>query len=228
MTVVADVLLKGAWYSLEQCGHLLRNAVTLQTVGAYASAVALALLAREELGRYRILLDLWRKAASGEPVSVDGVRVACDDHVLKQREAQLSVVHRAEGSGGMVELLRARMKARPGTPEYKMADEQLKRLDEIKVKRTPGDRHSTRMRALYVDINDGGTDWNRPAAIPEGAATNCLVDAVNDYSVQADKLNQPGILGELDVALATALDAWPDKPRLPAPTWPEARGAEVM
>ena len=32
------------------------------------------------------------------------------------------------------------------------------------------------------------------------------------YSVRADKLNQPEILREIDANLATALDAWQDKP----------------
>lgn len=221
MSIAADVLLEGAWYSLEQCGHLLQSAAGLHAGRAYASAVALALLAREELGRYRILLDLWRQAAKGKSISVEEVREACDDHVVKQREAQLSMVYRAEGPGGLVELLRARAKHLPGTPEYKKADEQMNKLDEVKLKRTPADRHSTRMRAMYVDINDAGTDWNRPATMSKEEATNCLVDAVNDYSVQADKLNQMEILKVHDPALATVLDAWPDKPPLPAPTWPE-------
>ena len=219
MNVAADVLLKGAWYSIEQCGCLLRDAVTLYSKQRYAGAVALALLAREELGRYRILLELWRKAVNGKPVSVGNVRAASDDHVIKQRAAQLSVVYRAE-SGGIAELLRIRLNAGPGTPEWIKADEQLKQLDEKKLKRTPYDRHSTRMRAMYVDVNDGGTDWNRPAAFHEGEATNCIVDAVNDYAVQVDKLNQVEMLKEEDAPLAAALDAWVDKPPLPTPKWP--------
>ena len=219
MNVSADVLLKGAWYSIEQCGCLLRDAVTLYSKQRYASAVALALLAREELGRYRILLELWRKAVNGKPVSVDDAQAACEDHVIKQRKAQLSVVYRAEG-GGVAELLRVRLNARPASPEWKKADEQLKQLDEKKLKRTPSDRHSTRMRAMYVDINDGGTDWNRPAAFLEGEASSCIVDAVNDYAVQVDKLNQIEMLKEEDASLVSALDAWVDKPPLPTPKWP--------
>jgi len=94
-------------------------------------------------------------------------------------------------------------------------------------KRTPFDRHSTRMKAMYVDINDGGTDWNRPAAFPEGEATNCLLDAVNDYAVQADKLNQIEMLKERDASLAAALDYWLDKPPLPTPEWPSGRVARL-
>ena len=83
------------------------------------------------------------------------------------------------------------------------------------------------MKAMYVDINDGGTDWNRPAAFPEGEATNCLLDAVNDYAVQADKLNQIEMLKERDASLAAALDYWLDKPPLPTPEWPSGRVARL-
>jgi len=49
--VAAPVLLRGAWYSLEQCGHLLSDAVTLYRGKSYSSSVALAMIGREELGK---------------------------------------------------------------------------------------------------------------------------------------------------------------------------------
>jgi AbiV family abortive infection protein len=210
---------------MEQCGHLLQHSVILHNNKVYASAVMLALLAREEFGRYHILLDLWRQVKSGKSVSVEDVRKACDDHVVKQREAQLSLVYRAEGPGVLLELLRTRGKFAPGTSEYEKADEQLKELDKIKSKHTPGSRHSTRMKATYVDINDSGFDWNRPVALPEGEATNCLVDAINDYSVKVDGLGKPEILKHHDASLADALEAWNDKPPLPSAKWPDQLGS---
>lgn len=226
MSVTPDVLLRGAWYALEQCGHLLQNSVALHGRQAYASSVALALLAREELGRYRILLDLWRQVAGGKVASVADVRAACDDHVTKQHEAQLSLVYRADGSSELAKLLRARIKTLPGTTEYKQIDDKLNQLDQIKAKRTPTDRHSTRMKAMYVDINDSGTDWNRPAAMPEGEAMNCLADAVNDYSVQVDKLSQIEIFERWMTLL---LWHWPRGRQAPTTCSHLARaGAEVI
>ena len=58
MRVAAEVFERGTCYSLEHCDHLLGDAATLYGARAYPSAEALALLAREELGGYRIPLNL--------------------------------------------------------------------------------------------------------------------------------------------------------------------------
>lgn len=187
--VRADVLLRGAWYALEQSGLLLTNAISLHSNNAYASSVVLALLAREELGRCNILLNLWREASGGANVSVGEVQKACDDHVEKQRQSQLSIMYRAEeGADGLANLLQERSKAKPGTSEYAELDKQLKKIDDLKVKRTSGERHLTRMKAMYVDLNEAGTDWNRPHVLPKSEATNCLTDAINDYTVKRERL----------------------------------------
>jgi AbiV family abortive infection protein len=221
MSVRADVLLRGAWYAVEQSGLLLTNAITLHSNKAYASAVVLALLAREELGRGNILLDLWRKASGGADVSVDEVQKACDDHVEKQRQGQLSTIYRTRGADGLAKLLQERSKAKPGTSEYSELDKQLKDIDELKAKRTPGERHSTRLKAMYVDLNQVGTEWNRPHLLPRGEATNCLTDAINDYSVKQDRLTQLDIPKITDPDLATAISGWNDRPALPLPIWRE-------
>jgi AbiV family abortive infection protein len=83
-------LLKGAFYELEQCRLLLRDANILYPNRRYASTVILAAFAREELGRYNILLDLWRRARAGEAVPVDRIRKACDNYVTKQKRLQKS------------------------------------------------------------------------------------------------------------------------------------------
>jgi AbiV family abortive infection protein len=67
-SVTPQYLLEGAAYALEQCGLLLRDANSLYRNGSYSSAVALALFAREELGRYQTLLEL-RNRSSGAIIS---------------------------------------------------------------------------------------------------------------------------------------------------------------
>ncbi len=68
-TVTADYLMKGAAYALEQCGLLLRDANLLYRNASYASAVALAAFAREELGRSEILHALRKEALNGKPIT---------------------------------------------------------------------------------------------------------------------------------------------------------------
>src|SRR6266567_6412614 len=90
MDVAAPVLLRGAWYSLEQCGRLLSDAIVLYREKSYSSAVALAMIGREELGKYRMLLDEWRKSeATGKYPTVYATQTACADHVDKQRRSLL-------------------------------------------------------------------------------------------------------------------------------------------
>jgi hypothetical protein len=44
------------------------------------------------------------------------------------------------------------------------------------------------MRALYVDLTDSGTDWNRPLDVPGSDSKKLLNDAVNDYAGQRDRM----------------------------------------
>jgi hypothetical protein len=87
-------LLEGAAYALEQCGLLLRDANTLYRSGSYSSAVALALFAREELGRYRILLDLRKKVLGGYHLTTQEIQKRCKPHERKQEAGMLSFVMR--------------------------------------------------------------------------------------------------------------------------------------
>ncbi len=69
MTVSAAYLLKGAVYALQQSGLLVRDANILYRAGSYASAVVLATFAREELGRWKLLLKLRREVIQGKKLS---------------------------------------------------------------------------------------------------------------------------------------------------------------
>ena len=101
-TVSELILFKGAYYALEQCGLLLRHSAILHKEQVASTAAGLALLAREELGKYRILLDLWRKAKdTGSCPSPEDIHHAIEDHVEKQKQAQLSVTNRMQGPGGL-------------------------------------------------------------------------------------------------------------------------------
>jgi AbiV family abortive infection protein len=113
----SDYLLRGAVFALEQCGLLLRDSHILYSNRSYASAVALAAFAREELGRYRILRELWKRTVAGEGFTVKQIRDLCDDHVEKQREGMLSTVQRTDNDTELGRLLQARSRAAPGSPE---------------------------------------------------------------------------------------------------------------
>ena len=144
-------LLEGAVYALEQCGLLLRDANLLYGSGSYASAVALTAFAREELGRWKILLDLRRKILAGERLTIEEVQNHCEGHVRKQEAGMTSITMRADRDSGLGKLLQTRTSTTPGTEEWKAANEQVEKLDRQRKRRVPDDRHKQRMSALYVD-----------------------------------------------------------------------------
>jgi AbiV len=74
--ITPQYLLEGAVYALEQCGLLLRDANLLYRSGSYATAVALAAFAREEQGRWRILLELRREVLDGKSVMIEEITIA--------------------------------------------------------------------------------------------------------------------------------------------------------
>jgi hypothetical protein len=77
-------------------------------------------------------------------------------------------------------LLQTRMKAIPGSKEWKAVDGEIKKVDDQLEKRVPDDRHKQRMSALYVDAISLGR-WNRLAKdFSQQRAREFLSDAVND------------------------------------------------
>jgi AbiV family abortive infection protein len=154
-------LLEGAAYALEQCGLLLGDANVLYRNGSYASAVALAAFAREELGRWKMLHDLRRKVISGDSVTIKEIQTRCGDHVRKQEAGVMSTVTRTDRDSGLGKLLQTRASAKPGSEERKAANEQIERLDRQKTKRAAIDRHEQRISRLYVDAVSLDR-WNRP------------------------------------------------------------------
>ena len=222
MPVTSQHLLNGAAYALEQCGLLLRDANILYRNGSYANSLVLTAFAREELGRYVTLLDFWRRAVAGEIFTIEQARKACEDHVTKQRAGMLSTVIVADRDSSLGKILRARMESHPQSPEWQEANTELKRVDEIKKKRTPSDRHQKRITALYVEpVSE--SEWNRPVATTASVAHDFLQDAVNDYAGRYDQgyiTSTDSILKHIDAELYSALERWSDRPELWRPEWP--------
>src|SRR5438445_5046430 len=137
MAMTPKILLQGAWYAFEQCGILLRDAVTLYERGSRATAVGLAMLAREELGKARILLDFWSDAMNKRRrVSAAEVRSKLDNHEEKQRRAAISQFWNESGATGTSALLRA-ITSSPDVAAREAASEELERLSKRRQKRTP-------------------------------------------------------------------------------------------
>lgn len=222
--LTAQSLLRGAVYSLEQCGLLLGDAKLLYENGSYATALAVAAFAREDLGRWWILLELRKRVLAGESLAIEDVKTACDDHVRKQEAGMSSLSMRANNQSGAGKLLQSRINAPLGSKERKQTDKQVDKIVQLKWKRTPDDRHRLRMKALYVDILSEEL-WNQPAReISQTAAYEFLVDARNDYQLQrSQRYMDLSLVESGDPELHDALVQWSDRPELQqveAPSYP--------
>jgi AbiV family abortive infection protein len=212
----AQTLLQGAWYALEQAGQLLDSAVTLIDADKFSTATGVAMLGREELGRYKILRKLADDVAKGRVMSVDDVQAACDDHEDKQKAAQLSSTMRTQQGTRLGDALRMRHHEAPRSDAWREAGDVLQGATDATIKRTPADRHRLRMQSFYVDLQTNGASWNRPREIPVQKARDEVTNAVNDYAVQRDRL-----LGiAVDPEMTSALNTINPTPHLAIPRWP--------
>jgi AbiV family abortive infection protein len=208
-TVSADVLLRGAWFALEQAGLLMEDAAVLFGRQRYATAIGLALLAREEVGRHRMLLEFWQAAHRGQPPSVKQVQTALANHTEKQRRSHAGVMLRADRDSQLGHLLAT---APSDDPTLQAIEKQVRRDG-------PGIRHERRLAALYVDLTSAH-HWNRPATISEAACVTELTDTFNAYWLARDALLRGHECypdDPMKVVLGQALAAWVDKPTLPTP-----------
>ena len=114
--------------------------------GSYSSAVAVALFAREELGRYRILLDLRKQLLGGDDLSIEEIQDRCRHHVTKQEAGMLSFVMRVDTDTPLGGILGTYLTVEQGSEQWKTAREQLEHARQS----IPVERHKQRMSALYV------------------------------------------------------------------------------
>src|SRR5262249_53137707 len=190
--------------------------------------------ARQPIPIHSLAEPCWKFAQSGhqfwrETFSVSAMCSPCDSRQLGrplQEAGMISLTLRADNDSGVGNLLQTRIKAPIGSKERQEADKQIDKIDQVKSKRTPDDRHRLRMKALYVDILSE-EHWNRPVReISQTAAYEFLADDINDYRLQrSQRYMELQVLNAVDSELHDALVQWSDRPELPhveAPSYPAA------
>lgn len=206
--LTAKNLLKGAYYSVEQAGHLLNDAVTLYEKGRYATAVVLAVFCQEELGRGRILLEERNRALSAGPVPIPFVRAKCDDHADKLRRGRVGAPVNLPPH--ILKNVLTELSKGLKSDGYDRALMQLTDSAKRRKKREPNDLVKKRQRALYVDPTDTG-GWNRPSGVGQRECKLLIKDVLVDYELHRNHLLRN------DNDLFDALYEWEDRPPLPLP-----------
>jgi AbiV family abortive infection protein len=221
-TLTADDLIYGAWYALEQCGLLLEDAYVLIEHGSHATAAAVAMLAREELGRHEMLLGLWRECfVNGVQASVDDVRNQLERkrgvHLEKQRRSGQTVTYRVDRDGDdeVAVILRERSQFKAGTPEYRALDQRLRELDLKRLEHQPAERHQLRMSATYLNLSESG--WERPCLLEKTRCRAEVTDAMNDYVVARELVLTPELLND-DLLISAWRQLVTFKDNLPVPS----------
>jgi AbiV family abortive infection protein len=196
----------------------LRSATEVFDSGDHATGVVLAIFGQEELGRSRILRRLAESAAAGENFSATDVQKACDEHLVKQREAVMAITLNDPGEP-FDRLIRDTLTLTLGTEEYRQADARLQEALRAKGRRLPQERHEMRMSALYVDFDDDGVSWKRPSHFSRAKAYDVICGAVNDYAGQYDP-GRIAIIEEGFPPMAAVRTAISHELNLPSPRWP--------
>ena len=214
--VTAQYLLEGAAYALEQAGLLLHDAVLLYTNQRYASAIVLALFAREEVGRYKLLREL-RKGMmeNGRTVTVEDIEKECDDHVTKQLRGQSGVTIKSSGDDQVGKLLRTTHGSPLQSSEAREARTQLDAIVQQLHGKIPHQRHDLRQKSLYVGPSDSGTSWNRPKEQSNQTAREEIEGASNAYAGAFDRFTNAPAYRDEDPTFYDGLEAWREGPTMP-------------
>ncbi len=206
-----DQLSAGALYALQHAGDLLRDAATLFDRGGYSSTALLAVRCREELGRYRVLLEQFARVELGESLAPARLRSKLADHVTKLRKGQIGVTLRMPPSLGTRYM---EAMTNPRSPEFAAIRAEIDRLVRAKASRDPHDVHRLRLRADYVDFTDAGK-WSRPRDVSREEVWDLLAEVAGDYLMHQEDAftRQP---------LTKLLSEQPEEFALAAPSFPSA------
>ena len=206
MPMTPHDVLRGAWYALEQSGRLLADSVALFDRDSFGTAIAIALLSREELGKARILFELRDEAEQGRLLEIRDVRIG--DHERKQRSGQVHI--NAPLPWTLADLLN-----RFGDDEQAAVGE-MARIFEAMCQALPTQRKTLREKALYVDLDATTGDWSRPVGLSRAQAHRAVLAAANDYVSFVGLLNTDAKYAQA----RAALEGWTERPELPRAVWP--------
>jgi len=209
-------LQEGAVYALEQGRLLLHDSVLLYRNRKYASAIVLALFAREEVGRYKLLRDLRKEMVEkGCTVTVEDIRRECKNHVEKQFQSQSGVTLKTSGDDQLAKILRTRFDYHPQSQEFQEATAQLDTIVKKVTRIGPHQRHDLRQKSLYVEPSDSGTSWNRPQNQSQQTAKEEIEGAANAYLSALDRFTSVGAYRDEDPTFYSALELWKECPAMP-------------
>lgn len=137
---------EGACYALAHSAHLLEDAAILYERNRVSSSFHIAVMAREELGRFNLLCKLAQELAEGETRDAKEV-TTCLKPGKRPHQAKLQ-------AGQSTFFITAPLPTESFLVRQKRYEE-MRKVDSTFL-------HSRRLAAQYVDLNPDGT-WSKPS-----------------------------------------------------------------
>jgi AbiV family abortive infection protein len=196
--VPPELLHQGAFFTLQQAGHLLRDAALLYENGRWPTALVLSVASIEEVGKFRILLENMEKTLRSELVTRNMLKAAFKRHPHKLRYG-LSAESRVVVVGGWGKW------PEPDTPEMDALMDEFRKVERMEKQEAPTRTHKTRMDALYVDLSED-LNWIRPSDITRPESHRLLAAAHIEYHFARKRFTNPSM--PLEQRLLASMQSW--------------------
>lgn len=178
-------LFKGAGLSLKNACNIINASVYLLDKKYYPQAVALATYAHEQIGQFRILEEIYFDAEAKKRITPFDLKKKLESgHVYKQMKAVsgIGLTYPRDSQQGILNENFHKAIREQDFEKIKELEKDRQALVDRKRKRMPQDRENTRLKSLYVDINNSGDDWMIPEFNPM-YAFNFVAGTCSDYGV---------------------------------------------
>jgi len=169
----------GACYAIEHATHLLEDAAALYSRARPSTALHLAVMAREELGRFNLLAQRYNAMHDGE--SVDPKEVAAS---LKPHKDKLSAGQSTVPVSLTAEQMAQWRTAIQQNDEQMLAaiSEQIRlRAQELKPHQV-AEWHRRRLKAQYVDLDGNSGIWSRPSEVTLSEAYSLILTVLAEIA----------------------------------------------
>ncbi|MBM4306887.1 MAG: AbiV family abortive infection protein [Deltaproteobacteria bacterium] len=160
-------LREGACYALEHCTHLTEDAATMYAAQRFATSFCLAVMAREELGRFNLLWEQSVELAEDGVICANSLAERLKPHEEKIRAGQ-SIVPVPMKPEEMRRWTAAITANDTATIEAIIAAVRM-RTATVR-KHAPSALHKRRLQAQYVDLDPATGIWSTPSSIKKTEA----------------------------------------------------------
>lgn len=166
-----ESLRQGACYALEHCARLAEDAATMYAAKRFPTSFCLAVMAREELGRFNLLWQQSIEIGDDETICAKTVAERLKPHEDKLRAGQ-SIVPIPMAPDEMRKWTAA-ITANDSATIEAIGEEVRKRGATVR-KHAPSALHRRRLQAQYVDLDPRDGTWSTPSGIDKDEARTLI------------------------------------------------------